>query len=133
MSMKDEKRDSGRRGSNSWTFLSNHAHVLVCIARDPDQRLRDIADQVGITERAIQRILSDLVEAGCLSRSRSGRRNRYQVFPRRPLRHPLESHQSLGALLSLLIDESPADDKLPPPARSTPPKRNRQGSAKGKA
>jgi len=133
MSTKDEKREAGGRGTNSWTFLSNHAHVLVCIARDPEQRLRDVAVQVGITERAAQRIVSDLVASGCLSRSRSGRRNRYQVIPRRPLRHPLESHQSLGALLSLLVDDVPSDGNVSPPARSTSPKRNRQASVKNKA
>ncbi|MCX7621709.1 MAG: winged helix-turn-helix domain-containing protein [Acidimicrobiales bacterium] len=86
----------------SWTFLTNHAHVLICIAADPDARLRDIADQVGITERAAQLIVADLVEAGYLTRTRQGRRNHYQIHPDRPLRHPLEWHRQVGDLLRAL-------------------------------
>ena len=76
-----------RRGE--WTFLSNHAHVLVCIDRDPTIRTRDIAAAVGITERATQAIVSDLVEAGCITREREGRRNTYTVMVNAPLRHPI--------------------------------------------
>jgi DNA-binding MarR family transcriptional regulator len=79
-----------------WTFLTNHAHVLLCVARDADVRLRDIADSVGITERAAQRIVADLVEAGYLEREREGRRNRYAVRPDVPLRHPLEQEHLIG-------------------------------------
>lgn len=89
----------------SWTFLTNHAHVLVCIASNPQVRLREIADLVGIGERAAQGIVSDLVEAGYVSRTRVGRRNHYQVDPRRPLRHPLEQHHQIGELLAVLADE----------------------------
>lgn len=86
----------------AWTFLTNHAHVLLCVARDPQMRLRDIADAVQITERAAQRIVADLVEAGYLERTRDGRRNRYRVHPELPLRHPLESEHPVGDILSVL-------------------------------
>jgi MarR family len=86
-----------------WTFLSNHAHVLLCIAREPELRLREVALRVGITERAVQRIVADLEEGGYLSHSREGRRNRYEVHLDRPLRHPLESHRDVGVLLNIFL------------------------------
>jgi predicted HTH transcriptional regulator len=89
----------------TWTFLSNHGHVLICIAQAPDARARDIADRVGITERAAQRIISDLVESGYLTRNRVGRRNSYQIHPELPLRHPLESQHSIGELIDALARE----------------------------
>jgi len=82
-----------------WTFLSNHAHVLVCLARDPEARLRDIANEVGITERRTTTIVSDLVEAGALSVSKVGRRNHYRINRAARLRHPLESNKTVGDLL----------------------------------
>jgi predicted transcriptional regulator len=91
-----------RPGEPTWTFLSNHAHVLLCIARDPDLTVRELSDQVGITERAVQRILSDLQVAGYVRKLRSGRRNSYVVHRDRPLRHPLEAHQNIGALIGLI-------------------------------
>lgn len=100
----------------SWTFLTNHGHVMVCIANDPDIRGRDIAAQVGITERATQAIIADLVEAGYLQRSRVGRRNRYQINPDRPLRHRLEQSHRIGELLHLvtgLPDKTPPKGKRP--------------------
>ena len=92
----------GRDPSSSWTFLSNHAHVLVCLARDPGIRTREIAEQVGITERAAQRIVADLVRAGYVERTRVGRRNRYTINGKLPLRHPLEERGEIGALLRVL-------------------------------
>ena len=86
----------------SWTFLSNHGHVLICIAEDSEIRGRDIAAQVGITERAAQSIVSDLVEAGYVSRERVGRRNQYEIHPELPLRHPVENEHSIGELLVAL-------------------------------
>lgn len=86
----------------SWTFLTNHAHVLVCIAEDPDIRGRDIAAKVGITERAAQAIIADLVADGYVTRTREGRRNRYRIHPEGPLRHPLEREHTIGELLSTL-------------------------------
>ena len=87
---------------STWTFLTNHAHVLLCIHRDDEVRLRDIAVLVGITERAAQSIVSDLVEGGYLRVQRVGRRNRYTVQKRRPLRHELERSHRVGELLDLL-------------------------------
>jgi len=92
--------DAGRH----WTFLSNHGHVLVCLARDPEARLRDVAVAVGITERAVQKIVSDLEEAGVVERVREGRRNRYRLFLDQPLRHPIEAHRTIGALLGMVLD-----------------------------
>jgi DNA-binding transcriptional ArsR family regulator len=86
----------------SWTFLSNHAHVLLCIARDSDVTIRALSDQVGITERAVQRILSELQQAGYVHKQRIGRRNYYVVDGDQPLRHPLEAHQNIGALIGLI-------------------------------
>ena len=86
----------------TWVFLSNHAHVLLCVAREPDARARDIAEQVGITERAAQRILSDLVADGYLEKTKVGRRNRYEVNRRGRLRHPVFQDLEIGPLLDLL-------------------------------
>lgn len=88
--------------SGSWTFLTNHAHVLICLTADPHLRIRDLAARIGITERAVQRIISELEEAGYLTHEREGRRNVYRVRPNRPLRHPIESHQTIGVLLEAL-------------------------------
>lgn len=85
-----------------WTFLTNHAHVLLCIARDPTIRARDVAEAVGITERATLAIIGDLVVGGYLERQRVGRRNRYEVVAHRPLRHPLEQHHEVDELLGVL-------------------------------
>lgn len=90
-------------GSSAWTFLSNYAHVLVCLARDPEMRLRDVADEVGITERAVQRIVRELEVAGVLKRSRRGRRNYYEIVSNVPLRHALEAHCTVGQLLDILL------------------------------
>jgi DNA-binding transcriptional ArsR family regulator len=87
--------------NSGWTFLTNHAHVLLCIAHDPEVRLRDVALRVGITERAVQRIVTDLETEGYLEVSKEGRRNRYRINADRPLRHPIERHRSVGALLEL--------------------------------
>lgn len=82
-----------------WTFLTNHTHVLVCLSENPELRIRDIAEFVGITERATQRIVAELVAGGYLEKSREGRRNRYRVVTSQPLRHPLERSHSVGELL----------------------------------
>jgi DNA-binding MarR family transcriptional regulator len=90
----------------AWTFLTNHAHVLLCIARDPQARIRDLAVQVGITERAVQRIVLELEQAGYLSHEREGRRNLYRVRPNLPLRHPVERKSKVSALLALAGEEN---------------------------
>jgi DNA-binding IclR family transcriptional regulator len=88
---------------SGWTFLTNHAHVLICLTRDPDARLRDVAGLVGITERAVQRIVAELEAEGYLERMRVGRRNRYTVHPELPLRHPVEQPHSVAALLAPIV------------------------------
>lgn len=88
---------------SGWTFLTNHAHVLFCIAQDSDVRLRDVAARVGITERAVQRIVTDLEGEGYLQVSKEGRRNRYKVNFDLPLRHPMERHRSVKALIDLVL------------------------------
>ncbi len=93
-----------KTGEPTWTFLTNHGHVLLCISRDPRIRARDIASQVGITERATQSIIADLVAAGYITRSREGRRNRYELHEGLPLRHPIEQAHQVGELLRVLTE-----------------------------
>jgi hypothetical protein len=88
--------------SPHWTFLTRHAQVLLCIADDPTMRLRDIGDQVGITERAAHRIVGELIADGYLSREREGRRNRYTLRPQLPLPDPMARDQKVGDLLEVL-------------------------------
>jgi predicted ArsR family transcriptional regulator len=88
----------------SWTFLTNHAHVMVALDRDPDLRQRDLAYAVGITQGAVQRILDELVQAGFLRREKVGRRNHYEIVARTPLRHPLDVKHNIGELLNMLRD-----------------------------
>jgi DNA-binding IclR family transcriptional regulator len=87
---------------SSWTFLTNHAHVLLCIATEPHATLREIAAEVNITERAAHRIVAELEAEGALTHERDGRRNTYQVNPAFPLRHPLERHRKVSQLLRML-------------------------------
>ena len=86
----------------AWTFLTNHSHVLICLVRDPAARVRDIAFLVGITERAVQRIIADLEEAGVITRQRAGRRNQYEIHSERHLRHSVESNCTVGDLLGIV-------------------------------
>ena len=88
--------------TEGWTFLSNHAHVLICLALQPDARLRDLAARVGITERAVQKIVSELTTAGVLSTTKVGRRNHYTLHTRQPLRHPVESHRTIQDLIKMV-------------------------------
>lgn len=99
----------------TWTFLTNHAYTLICIAQDPDIRIQDIGDRVGITLRAAQSIVADLVDAGYVTRTRVGRRNRYEVHPELPLRHPLDQDHRIGELLTAL---APAKRQRRPTHRS---------------
>lgn len=85
----------------SWTFLTNHAHVLLCLSREPEARVKEVAEQVGISERMVQLVLNDLEDAGYLRRSRVGRRNSYEVVGG-PLRHPLEQDHQVDELLATL-------------------------------
>lgn len=112
-----------------WTFLSNHSHVLLCLASGNDQILRDVAQRVGITERAVQRIVADLEQAGVLQRERDphdARRNRYRINTNVRLRHPVEAHCRVGALLELLAP--PASKGLPAvaSAKAAKPVKRRQ-------
>jgi predicted ArsR family transcriptional regulator len=88
--------------TSSWAFLTNHAHVLLCISRDPQSRVRDIAAHVGITERAAQRILADLIADGYATRTKTGRRNHYKINPHGHLRHPAFRNLPIGPLLDVL-------------------------------
>lgn len=85
-----------------WTFLTNHFHVLVCLSREPTSRIRDLADEVGITQRAVQRILVELVEDKAVKIRKEGRRNVYTINPRKRLHHPLENKHTIGEILEIL-------------------------------
>ena len=98
---------SSHEDSKPWRFVTNHTQVLLCIARDGDVRLRDVAERVGITERAAQRIVADLVEAGFVERKRIGRRNHYSIDRRAKMRHPAQVNQEIGELLDLLGSTEP--------------------------
>ena len=94
----------------SWGFLTNHARVLLCIARDPGVRLRDIADRLSITERSAHGIVTDLAEAGYVVKHKDGRRNRYQIQIHMPLREPASQEPAIGEVLALLTGAAPASD-----------------------
>ena len=94
-----EQPDASPRG---WTFLSNHAHVLIYLATEDDPTLRDIAQHVGITERAVLMVLADLENEGLIRRTRVGRRNHYDLRLDQPLRHPLEAHRTVRQLIRLV-------------------------------
>lgn len=96
---------------SNWTIFSNHGHVLVCLAHDSQTRLRDVAADVGLTERAVQKIVRDLQESGMITISKHGRRNRYHIDTKKTLRHNLEAHCTLGALVDLIINEPTAETK----------------------
>lgn len=88
-----------------WTFLTNHTHVLLCLYRNPDVTLREVSMLVGITERMVQKIVAELVEAAYLEVTKVGRRNTYQITVDKKLRHPLESHRSIGDMLDNLSSD----------------------------
>nr|WP_315853897.1 helix-turn-helix domain-containing protein [Crateriforma spongiae] len=88
--------------THRWTFLTNHAHVLIVLHGQPDLVLREVAVRVGITERAVQRIVQELEEEGFLRREKVGRQNHYHVITDQPLRHPIEAHRDIGDLLELI-------------------------------
>lgn len=89
--------------AREWTFLSNHGHVLTALGHDPQARTRDVAQSVGITERAVQQIIRELVDQGYLKIEKVGRRNRYDVVSDSHLRHPLESRVTVGEFLDLIV------------------------------
>jgi hypothetical protein len=100
-----------------WTFLSNHGHVLLCLAAEPEMRLRDVAAHVGITERAVQRIVADLEYAGYLTRQRRGRRNSYRIHSMLRLRHPVEAHRTVGDLLAFVLGKRVLAPSFPESSR----------------
>jgi predicted transcriptional regulator of viral defense system len=108
------RRSTSSNDYHPWRFVTNHAHVLEAVARDPTVRLRDIAQIVGITERTAAQIVNDLVEAGYLTKIRDGRRNHYEVHEDLPLRHPQHRHHTVGELIRFL--EAPPE---PPSQRPT--------------
>ena len=91
--------DSSPRG---WTFLTNHAHVLILLSKNPETVLREVATRVGITERAVQRIIADLERDGFLEREKIGRRNAYRLRTNKPLRHPIEAHRTIHDLIKMV-------------------------------
>jgi DNA-binding MarR family transcriptional regulator len=104
-------RATGRRRSAAaadlppagrWTFLTNHAHVLILLSKNPSTVLREVAMQVGITERAVQRIIADLERDGFLEREKVGRQNSYRIRATQPLRHPIEAHRTIGDIIDLI-------------------------------
>ncbi|WP_305043634.1 helix-turn-helix transcriptional regulator [Geoalkalibacter sp.] len=105
-----------KASGSDWTFLNNHTHVLLCLARDPGARLRDVAQLVGITERAVQKIVRDLEDCAVLRRFRDGRRNQYEIDLDRPLRHALESNHTVGELLGLFLAGDEVEQEAREPA-----------------
>lgn len=91
--------------STKWSFLTNHAHVLILLNQEPDMILREVAARIGITERAVQKIVHDLKEDGFIKLEKIGRQNHYIVSKELPFRHPIESHLKIGKLLNLLEGE----------------------------
>ena len=105
--MKSKKKSPEPVSGAAWTFLTNHSHVIVCLAEDNSLRVRDLAAKVGITERAVLKILADLEAGGVIERERDGRRNRYSVRLDTALRHDLESHRTVGDLIAAVHGGKP--------------------------
>jgi predicted transcriptional regulator len=97
-------------GAAHWTFLTNHAHVLVCLSKGHHDTLREVANCVGITERAVQRIVADLETANIITREKEGRRNTYQVNLDVHLRHDLEAHKTIGDLMEMVKSGEPIEN-----------------------
>lgn len=97
-----EKKDENK---STWTFLTNHSHVLLCLVNSPDMLMRDIANEVGITERAVQRIIADLRDENYITMTREGRCNKYSINIDAHLKHPIESNKSIADLISLIYDK----------------------------
>ena len=106
-----------------WTFFSNYAHVLVCLAENPHARLREVADRVGITERSAMRLITQLDEAGILRRVKRGRRNSYRINTSEHLRHPLESHCTIAQMLGMILTPAKVqsiEQRFKQPVEQTP-------------
>ena len=92
------------KNKSTWTFLTNHSHVLLCLVESPSIKMREIAEKVGITERAVQNIISDLRKEGYIDREKKGRRNTYQINTEMHLKHPIEEHRTLTDLIQLIYN-----------------------------
>ncbi len=125
--MASRAKKSEPAAPGEWTFLTNHAHVLLCLVADPEIRLRDVAEAVGITERAAQRIVMELEGAGYLERERVGRRNRYRLHADQPLRHPMDRDHRVNELLLVLSPEGAGRTSSAIPNRSSPQRAQRAG------
>lgn len=102
MSTVKSKKKSKPEHGGAWTFLTNHSHVLICLSENGGLRVRDVAEKVGITERAVLKILGELEAGGIISRERDGRRSRYEIHTAVPLRHPVEAHCNVSHLLKIV-------------------------------
>ncbi|MEI8027971.1 MAG: winged helix-turn-helix domain-containing protein [Pseudomonadota bacterium] len=102
-SASSEKSPNMESNPPKWTFLTNHSHVLILLAKSPDLTLREIAERIGITERAVHNIVSELGESGYLERARVGRRNTYILSLNKALRHPVESHKTVGDIVEIIL------------------------------
>jgi DNA-binding IclR family transcriptional regulator len=100
---KKSKEPAAPAPGGGWTFLTNHAHVLILLAGDPGMLLREVAATVGVTERAVQKIVAELEAGGVLTREREGRRNHYRIHRQVALRHPIEAHRTVGHLLKAIL------------------------------
>ncbi|HMA62057.1 MAG TPA: winged helix-turn-helix transcriptional regulator [bacterium] len=89
---------------STWTFLTNHSHVLLCLVESPSIKMREIAEKVGITERAVQNIIADLRKEGYIDREKKGRRNKYKINTEMHLKHPLEEHKTMADLIRLIYN-----------------------------
>ena len=98
-----------KKDDSNWTFLTNHSHVILCLAKDDSMRIRDLAVKIGITERAVQRILAELVEAGYIEINKMGRCNVYRLIKTKPLKHPVESHKNISDLIHLITEQTLAE------------------------
>lgn len=107
MTAENPKRATSAKTAH-WTFLTNHAHVLICLARDPRVLVRELAPMVGITERAVMAIIADLEDAGVVVRQREGRTNRYRIKAELPLRHRVERHRKVRDLLAMVLGDRPS-------------------------
>lgn len=100
----EEQKDS-KKTQSRWTFLTNHSHVLILLYRNPSMVLREVALQIGITERAVQRIIADLEQEGFIKREKVGRQNHYRILSENHLRHPVEQHRTIGDVLAVICKD----------------------------
>ena len=123
---------SPARPPTQWTFLTNHAHVLLCIVQSPGILMRDLVLQIGITERAVQRIVADLEKAGYLRTERMGRRNHYQVEIDQHLRHPIERHRTVASLVEMVLGELPLSAPKPAGPRKRAASSGKRAKSQGR-